>query len=78
MVEAYSGNNQLQSIFDGIDYVHKKDGVFVLTTHSYAFDWEASNNPGLTVKEVIKQVIDYAGNKKNIQFVNLKQIFENQ
>ena len=78
IVEAYSSNNQLQSIFDEIDYVHKKDGVFVLTTHSYAFDWEHSNNPGLTVKEVIQQVIDYAGNKKNLQFVNLKQIFEDQ
>ena len=75
MVDNYSINTDIKKLCKAIDYAHKSNGVFVLTTHSYGFDFKMKNSD-LTIKEGVKKVIQYAKAKGNVQFVNLDQIFE--
>jgi predicted deacetylase len=62
-------------LYSKLDETYNKNGVFVLSTHSYAFDYEMKNSKE-SMGKVLKEIVAYAATKENIEFVNLKQIFE--
>lgn len=65
----------IEGLYAALDHAHKSNGVFVISTHSYGFGFKMKNSE-LTMKDELMRLIDYAKNKGNIEFVNLKQIFE--
>jgi len=62
-------------LYKEFDRIYSKDWVFVISTHSYAFNYKIIKT-GFTIKETLKRFLEYAKNKGNIEFVNLKQIFD--
>jgi hypothetical protein len=64
--------NQLYASFDEI---YKQNGVFVLSTHSYAFGYNMKGSNKNMRNELIN-LIEYVKNKENVEFINLSQIFK--
>jgi hypothetical protein len=55
-----------------LDKVYERNGVFVISTHSWSFNSESYKNPGLTERDLIIKLINHAVSKGDVQFVNLK------
>lgn len=58
-----------------IDLASEQNGVFVLSTHSYAFDYPMKSETK-KMGEVLIDIIEYAKEKPHIEFLNLNKIFE--
>lgn len=50
------------------------NSVFVISTHSYAFGNKMKNS-NQTMGAVLKEFVEYAAKKRNIQFVTMKEAF---
>lgn len=68
------GSN-LKELYRKLDDVYSFKGTFVLATHSYGFNYKMKNS-NKTMGEVLKEIVSYAATKSNVQFVNMKEIFE--
>ncbi|MBM3453683.1 MAG: hypothetical protein FJX80_00895 [Bacteroidetes bacterium] len=64
----------LKRIKEEIDYAHTNNGIFVLSTHCYAFNYKMKNGDQ-NMGEALIDIIKYAKKKPGIDFINLKQIF---
>lgn len=75
----FSVTNRLYPVTDidelkrKMDYVHKKNGVFVLGTHSYAYN-EKMFKYDYTLKEAILRVIEYAKGLGDVEFIRLEDL----
>ncbi len=67
-------NSDLDSIKKQINYVYKKNGIFVLSTHSYAFDYKMNNN--FTMGEIFLEIINFVREKNEVKFVSINKIFD--
>lgn len=65
----------IEKIKQEIDYAHENNGVFVLSTHIYAFNYKMKKG-NQNMGEALIDIIEYAKEKPGIDFVNLKQIFK--
>ena len=65
----------LDKLFAELDNQCYKNGVFVLTTHSYGFNFKMKRY-SYTLGEAVRKFMEYAAKKKNVQFVRLNQVFE--
>lgn len=66
--------NTYQEIIDSFKYSYKKDGIFVLSTHSYGFGFQMLDNTG-TVKDTLLRVLDYVREFPEIEYTTLNDIF---
>jgi hypothetical protein len=53
------------------------NSVFVISTHSYGFDSKMKKS-NKTMGVVLKEFVEYAAKKRNIQFVTIKEIFDDK
>ena len=67
-------STDLKKLYQHLEFVHKYNGVFILSTHSYGFDFRMRNS-NKTMGQAVKEIIDYASTLKNVQFVNVKDVF---
>lgn len=65
----------IEKLYSSFEQTYKLNGSFVVSTHSYAFDYKMKSCTK-TMGETLKEFIHYAAQKPNVQFVNLKQIFD--
>lgn len=65
----------ITKLYSDFDSIRKIDGVFVISTHSYGFNYKMRKSPE-NMGEVLKKFIKYASSFKNVEFVKLNQIFE--
>lgn len=65
----------LKKLYADFEAVYKINGVFILSTHSYAFSYKMKCTT-LTMGEALSAFVSFAESKKNIEFVNLNQIFK--
>ena len=63
----------LQKLYEDFDYVHKNNGIFVLSTHSYAFDYMMKDRD-TTMGRAMKDLINYAKSKGDVEFVSIDKI----
>lgn len=68
------GSN-IQKIFRDIDYIHNKNGICVISTHSYGFDYKMKESND-TMGETLKKILYFVTQKKNVEFVSLGDIFK--
>ncbi|OYP50547.1 hypothetical protein CIK97_05905 [Prevotella sp. P3-120] len=67
------GNNY-DEIINSFNYCYKKNGVFVLSTHSYGFDTQMADGSG-TMKETLMRVLNVVKQYPNIEYTTLNDIF---
>lgn len=65
----------LQDLFDEIDRVYQLNGIFVLNTHSYGFDYKM-NDGKYTMKEALIQILEYLNKYPDIQYTTLEDLFQ--
>jgi predicted deacetylase len=65
----------IKELYDDFDYIHTQGGDFVLSTHSYGFNYKMQGSDK-TMGEILKEFLLYAQNKNSIEFVGLNKIFE--
>ena len=65
----------IQNIFRDIDYIHKKNGVCVISTHSYGFNYKMEKY-NKTMGKTLREIIDYTESLGKVKFVNIGEIFE--
>lgn len=64
---------RIDDIIDAIDFVAKKRGDFVLSTHTYAFNYKMVNSDK-TIKEALIYILDYVQTNHDVQFVTMNEI----
>ncbi len=69
--------SDINEIYKQIDFVYKKNGCLVLSTHSYAFD-EMVKSAGTNMRDTLIQVINYLQSKDGVKFVKLSEIFDDE
>ena len=57
------------------DYTYKKNGVFVLSTHSYGFDFKMEKSD-LTMKETLLEILDYSKKNNGVEYTTLHDLFK--
>jgi hypothetical protein len=65
----------LDELYKDFEYVYSKGGNFVLSTHSYGFNYKMQGSDK-TMGEVLKEFLLYAQKKDNVEFVAMDKIFE--
>lgn len=65
----------INKLYNKLDETYKRNGVFILSTHSYGFNHKM-NNGSKTMLEELKDLINYIKIKDGVEFVNLKHIFD--
>ena len=58
-----------------LDYVHSVNGVFVLSTHSYGFDYKMTTCD-MTMKEALLEILHYSQKYKDIEYTTLHELFK--
>ena len=56
------------------DYTNKKDGVFILSTHSYGFDYKMKFY-NMTMKEALMDILHYSEQFENVEYTTLHDLF---
>lgn len=56
------------------DYTYRRNGVFVLSTHSYGFDHEMTYY-NMTMKEALVDVLHYSQRFENVEYTTLNDLF---
>jgi hypothetical protein len=64
----------LEKLYSDFDFIYKKKGAFVLSTHSYGFNHKMHNSD-MTMGDALKSFVKYAASKQNIEFVTLNRMF---
>jgi len=64
----------IEKLYNDFDYIYKKNGNFVLSTHSYGFNHKMQGSDK-TMGEVLKEFLFYVKKKNNVEFVTLDKIF---
>ena len=64
-------------LYKDFDYVYSRGGDFVLSTHSYAFNYNMRGSEK-KMGEVLKEFLLYVKHKEDIEFVTLDKIFEGE
>jgi len=64
----------INKLYKNFDYVYSQGGDFVLSTHSYGFNYKMQGSDK-TMGEVLKEFLLYVKSKDNIEFVTLDKIF---
>lgn len=64
----------INSIISEFDYTYKKNGVFVLSTHSYGFDVQMKNCD-MTMKEALMEILHYSQKYDNVEYITLHELF---
>lgn len=76
----FIGHQRLQpcikenEIIDSFEYCHKKNGIFVLSTHSYAFDQKMDDSE-LSMKQQLMRILNYSTKYKDIEYTTLQNLF---
>ena len=65
----------LIELYKDFEFVYSKGGNFVLSTHSYAFNYKM-NGIDKTMGEVLREFLLFVKSKKNVEFVSLDKIME--
>lgn len=68
-------STNLEMLYAAFEESYKLNGTFVISTHSYGFDNKMKNS-NKSLGLILNEFIQFAAQKNNIQFVNLKQIFD--
>lgn len=68
------GNN-IEKIKREFDFVHSLDGVFVLSTHCYGFDYKMEHYE-MTMKEALMDILHYTKQFDNIEYTTLHDLFK--
>jgi len=64
----------MKKLYADFESVRNKNGIFVLSTHSYGFDFKMKNTD-LRMGDALKELINYAKNISGIEFVKLVDCF---
>ena len=64
----------IKNLYKRFDEVHSFNGNFVLSTHSYAFDY-IMKDTNQTMQFELQKFINYCKNKESISFVSLNKMF---
>jgi len=64
----------LNKLYASFDEVYKQNGVFVLSTHSYGFDYKMKESKKNMRNELLT-FFEYVKNKENVEFINLNKVF---
>jgi hypothetical protein len=66
----------INNLYDAFEKnYHLPNSVFIISTHSYAFNLKM-NNSEKKMGEVLKEFVDYAAKKTNVHFVTMNEIFD--
>ena len=66
----------IEHLYQKLDNVYKNNGVFVLSTHSYAFSYKMKY-VNKTMKQLVNEIVEFVANKKNTHFVSINKVFIN-
>lgn len=67
----------IEKIKEEFEYTYRKNGVFVLSTHSYGFDTKMSNYD-MTMKEALIDILRYSQQYNNIEYTTLHDLFKDK
>lgn len=67
--------HNLDDIKRNFDYAHKNNGVFVLGTHSYAYDFRMSRY-NMSLKEGIIEILNYSQKFDNVDYVTFEELYK--
>lgn len=65
----------VKNLYKKIEETYKRNGVFILSTHSYGFNHKMINQ-SKTMLDTLKELLEYLKTKKGVEFVTLKEIFD--
>lgn len=65
----------IKDIKTEFEYFYKKDGVFVLSTHSYGFDFKMTKY-NMTMKEALLDILHYSQQFDNVEYTTLHDLFK--
>lgn len=71
----YPGGVTLETIKKQIDFVNSKNGIYVLSTHSFGFDDLLPQCGNITVKEAIMEIVQYTKSLPNVEYTTLEEVF---
>lgn len=71
-VRLQPGSN-IEKILATMDEFYKVDGAFVLSTHSYAFDYKMTNYD-MTMKEALIKILDYSRRYESVEYTTLHDL----
>ena len=66
-------STSIDDIKDAIDFVARKGGDFVLSTHTYGFNYKMSNSDK-TMKEALIDLLEYVQTNHEVKFVTMNEI----
>lgn len=64
----------VRKLYEDFEYVYSKGGDFVLSTHSYAFNYKMQGSDK-TMGEILREFLLYVNKRKNVKFVSINKIF---
>ena len=70
-------NTNINVLYRQLEAVSDNDGVFIISTHSYAFDQKMRRNDYSLLDE-LKKIIDRAITIPSIEFIGISKIFEDE
>ena len=73
-VRLQPGKN-VEAIKRELDFYHRVGGVFVLSTHSYGFDYKMSSGD-CTMKEALLDILKYSQQYNDIEYTTLHDLFK--
>jgi len=66
--------SEVQKLYKSFKEIYKQNGVFVLSTHSYGFNFKMKDQ-GIRMGDVLTEFIHYAKQNPKVEFVNLAECF---
>lgn len=65
----------IEQIKREFDFVKKENGVFVLSTHCYGFDYKMEHY-NMTMKEALINILNYSQQFENVEYTTLHDLFK--
>jgi len=65
---------KLEELIKHFDFVKKKNGDFVLSTHNYAFDYFMKYDKSKNIKDIFMEFMKYVKSHHNIDYCTLDQL----
>ena len=69
--------SSIDDLYKAFDSTYSKGGDFVLSTHSYGFNYKMMESDE-TMGEVLKTFLEYVSKKEDVEFVTLNKLFEKE
>jgi hypothetical protein len=66
-------STDLGKLMEDIDFVHSVDGIFILSTHYYAFDRKIAS--GETIRDALGKVLEYLHAKDGVDFIDYHELW---